>query len=179
MEKAQAVIDRGIENRGSEAHWYWHARDVLRQSGDGPADPRFSELLDQQIALLDSNQVPWRERCNLMLISDLRDAGRPEDTASMMSACHERFEERIKVQYLCPCSFLGLVMYTILDGRTDEAVERAEQWLSNGDSNSWLPYNHVFAELKDRPEYAELLARNEEQLARQREIYAAGRNAAD
>ena len=33
----------------------------------------------------------------------------------------------------------------------------------------------IFKELEDRPEYPELLARNEQQLERQRQIYEAGR----
>lgn len=176
FDEARAIVDAGLQSEDDEgAHWYWHARDVLRLAGDGPEDPAFNELLDRHIAVLERNQVPWRERCFLPLINDLRAAGRQEETEGMMAQCRERYEERIKAQYLCPCSFFGLVMFTILDDRIDEAVERAGQWLSNGDSNSWLPYNHVFAELNDRPEYAELLARNEEQLERQRQIYEAGR----
>jgi TolB-like protein/Tfp pilus assembly protein PilF len=174
-DEAQAIIYEGIETSGDEAHWYSHARDLLRESGDGPADPAFSELLDQEIAVLERNRVPWREQCRLSLISDLRDAGRQDETEGMMTECHERFEEAIKAQYLCPCSFYGLVIYTILDGRLDEAVQRADQWLTNGDSMSWLPTSDIFSELKGRPEYADFLARNEEQLARQRRIYLAGR----
>ena len=131
----------------------------------------------QEISLLEKNKVPWRERCMVFLVGDLIGAGRDEDAASMMAKCQESYEERLKAQYLCPCSFYGVVLYTILDGRLDEAVQRADQWLAGGDSMSWLPFDPVFAELKDRPEYAELLARNEEQLARQRQIYAAGRAA--
>ena len=68
------------------------------------------------------------------------------------------------------------MQYTIIDDRLDEALTRADQWLSNGDSMSYLPHNAIFAKLKDRPEYAELLARNEKQLERQRQIYFAGRD---
>ena len=179
FDEARALVDAGLQSEAEEgAHWYWHARDLLRQAGDGPADPAFDELLDRHIAVLEQNRVPWREQCNLALISDLRAAGRHEETEDMMANCRDRYEERIKVQYLCPCSFFGLVLFTIIDGRHDEAIDRAEQWLSNGDANSWLPYSHVFAELKGRPEYADLLARNEEQLERQRRIYAAGRSPA-
>ena len=81
----------------------------------------------------------------------------------------------MKVKYICPCTFYGVVQYTILDGRLDDAVQRADQWLSNGDSASWLPFDPAFTILKDRPEYPELLARNAEQLERQRQIYLAGK----
>jgi TolB-like protein len=177
-DEAQAVVDEGLIDVDGP-HWFWHARDLLRFSSDGPADPAFSELIDLEINLLETNKVPWRERCMVFLIGDLQDVGRGEDAASMMAQCRERYEEAIKAQYLCPCSFYGLVLYTILDGRHEDAVQRADQWLSGGDSMSWLPFDPVFGELRDRPQYAELLARNDEQLARQREIYAAGRSAAD
>lgn len=92
-----------------------------------------------------------------------------------MASCDKVYEERLKANYLCPCSFFGVVQYTIIDDRLDEAVARADQWLSNGDSMSFLPHNVIFAKLEDHPEYAEFLTRNEEQLERQRQIYFAGR----
>ena len=104
------------------------------------------------------------------------EVGRGDETAGMMARCDQVYEERLKANYLCPCTFFGVVQYTIIDGRLDEAVTRADQWLSNGDSMSFLPHNVIFAKLKDRPEYADLLARNEEQLERQRQIYFAGRD---
>ena len=110
------------------------------------------------------------------LINDLRDIGRSDETAGMMEACNSKYEERLKANYLCPCTFFGVVLYTIIDGRLDEAVTRADQWLTNGDSMSFLPHNFIFDKLKDRPEYEDLLARNEEQLERQRKIYFAGRD---
>lgn len=109
------------------------------------------------------------------LINDLRDIGRGDETTGMLANCNKVFEERLKANYLCPCTFFGVVQYTIVDGRLDEAVTRADQWLSNGDSMSFLRHNTIFAKLKDRPEYEDLLARNEEQLERQRKIYFAGR----
>ena len=63
---------------------------------------------------------------------------------------------------------------TIIDGRLDEAVERADFWLSNGDSQAGLHVDPVFRLLSERPEYDELMKRNAEQLERQREIYFSG-----
>jgi hypothetical protein len=122
--------------------------------------------------------VQWRERCMFDLIYDLRDVGRDDEVADMMGQCNKKFEERLKVKYLCPCSFFGLVMNAVLDGRNDEAISYADQWLTNGDSMSFLPFIFIFNELDGRPEYEELLARNEEQLERQRQIYFAGRDSA-
>jgi hypothetical protein len=47
--------------------------------------------------------------------------------------------------------------------------------LSNGDSASWVPLDPIFRQLEDRPEYPDLLARNAEQLERQRQIYLSGK----
>jgi hypothetical protein len=57
----------------------------------------------------------------------------------------------------------------------DDAVQRADQWLSNGDAASWVPNDPIFRQLADRPEYPDLLARNAEQLERQRQIYLSGK----
>ncbi len=108
------------------------------------------------------------------LIHDLRVVGQGDSGESMMDACLEDFEERFKAKYLCPCSWYYVVLSTILDGRLDEAVERADFWLSNGDSNFGLHQDPIFAQLSDRPEYADLLARNTAQSQRQREIFLAG-----
>ena len=174
---AQAAVDEGLKDVDGP-HWFWHARDLLRFAEDGPEDPAFADLIDREIDLLENNKVPWRETCRVYLIADLQAVGRDEDAASIMAKCRERFEERLKAKYLCPCSFYPLVLYTILDNRPDDAVERADQWLAGGDSHSWLPFDPIFSELKDRPDYEELLARNEEQLERQRRIYQAGRSTA-
>ena len=94
----------------------------------------------------------------------------------MMQECRKAFEERLKVKYLCPCAFLGLVMYTTLDERYEDAMRRADEWLSNGDSSSILGVSEILTKLADQPGYDELLARNAEQLERQRQIYFAGRD---
>ena len=85
----------------------------------------------------------------------------------------------MKAGYLCPCSFFDLVLFATLDGRTDEAVERANQWLDNGDSFAWLAGDQVLKQWSDRPEYEQVLARNAEQVARQQQIYRAGVAARD
>jgi TolB-like protein/Flp pilus assembly protein TadD len=175
---ARAMVDEALQSEDA-AHWYMHARDILRHGGEGAEDPAFAGYLDKQIAVLDKNRVPWRERCMLYLIKDLRDAGRGDEAEGMMARCHDQYEERIKVQYLCPCSFFGFVLYTILDGRIDEAASRADQWLSKGDSSSRLAYEPIFSALKDHPKYPELMVRNDEQLERQRQIYYSGRASGD
>jgi TolB-like protein len=161
---------------GEEASdWYYAVLEFQRMAGAGPADSEFREYLDLSLMDFENSNVKWRERCMPGLIQDLRDVGRDDETIGMMATCFQQYEEKLKVGYLCPCSFFGLVMYTILDKRFDEAVERTEQWLSNGDSMSYLAQMPIFTQLADRPEYPEFLARNEEQLERQREIYRSGR----
>jgi len=174
FEKAKAILDEKLSEEDG-GYWNYGALDYLDAAGDGAADPLFQEYLDKHLAYLEKNNVQWSNRCMTGLIYYMRQAGRADDTADMMQRCHEVYEERMKAKYICPCSFYGVVQYTILDGRMDDAVQRADQWLSNGDSASWLPFDPVFSELKDRPEYKDLLARNAEQLERQRQIYLSGK----
>ena len=141
----------------------------------GLGDVYKRQYLDKHLAYLEKNNVQWSSRCMTSLLYYMRDAGRADDTDGMMQRCHEVYEERLKAKYICPCTFYGVVQYTILDGRLDDAVQRADQWLSNGDSASWVPNDPIFRQLEDRPEYPDLLARNAEQLERQRQIYLSGK----
>lgn len=174
FEEARAILD---EQLAKEDVTYWNlgAVDFINELGNGATDPKYREHLDKHLAYLEKNNVQWSSRCMTGLMFHMRQAGRAEDTDSMMERCHEVYEERLKAKYICPCSFLGVVLYTILDGRLDDAVERADQWLSNGDSASWVPNDPIFRQLEDRPEYPDLLARNAEQLERQRQIYLSGK----
>ncbi len=90
---------------------------------------------------------------------------------SMMNKCDEETEQRVKSGYLCPCSWYLLVAFAILDERYDDAVKRAEEWLDNGDSYHRLDTDTLFSKLRDKPQYADLLKRNEQQLQRQIRIY--------
>jgi len=173
-EEARTLLDNELSGEDA-SDWYYAVLEFQRMAGAGPADSEFREYLDLSLMDFENSNVKWRERCMPGLIQDLRDVGRGDETTGMMAKCFQQYEEKLKVGYLCPCSFFGLVMYTILDKRFDEAVERTEQWLSNGDSMSYLAQMPIFTQLADRPEYPGFLARNEEQLERQREIYRSGR----
>jgi len=174
MESAKAIIDRKLqEDRPRE--WYWFARMYYRELGGEENLQKFRQLLERQIASMDENDVPWREECRLYTIQDLRIAGMTEPVPGMMAQCQKQYEERLKARFLCPCSWFNLVAYTILDGRTEEAVQRADEWLNNGDSWPFLDHDPIFVLLEDRPEYPDFLARNQAQIQRQREIYLVGR----
>jgi hypothetical protein len=123
---------------------------------------------------MEDNGIPWREQCHPYLIYDLRISGVEDGVDDMMAECRKRTEERLKAGYLCPCTFFNLVLFATLDGRSDDAVERASEWLDNGDSFSWLSADPILQEWSDRPEYEEILIRNAEQVARQQQIYLDG-----
>ena len=106
-------------------------------------------------------------------------AGIEEGIDEMMGKCRKTTEERLKAQYLCPCSWFDLVTFAAIDGRIDEAVERTREWLNNGDSDSLLYMNSVLQEWSGRPEYQEFLDRNAEQVKRQQALYLAGVKARD
>jgi TolB-like protein/Flp pilus assembly protein TadD len=171
---AQAILDTASANEDG-VDWNYDRRMYLRVFDEGPASPEFEQLVQASISRFEERNVKWGERCMLWLIQDLRDAGRAAETEPMMQECHRIFEERLKARYLCPCSFYGVVAYTTLDGRRDEALQRADQWLTQGDSSAFLEFDPIFRELEDDPAFPEILARNAAQLERQREIYFAGR----
>jgi len=172
-EAAEALLQQGLTD--DPKTWYAYGRWLYSiEQGEGSRQ-QLERLVDLDIQRMDELQIPWRERCNPYLVNELRALGREAETTDMMTRCQKQVEERFKAQYLCPCSWFRVVQYTILDGRMDEAVQRADQWLGNGDSSFDLHLDPIFTQLKDRPEYAGLLARNAAQMERQREIYLAGR----
>ena len=69
----------------------------------------------------------------------------------------------------------GLILYTIIDGRYEEAAQRADQWFTDGGSSSMLEWEPMFSLLSDHPQYEEFLVRNAEQVARQQQIYLSGK----
>jgi hypothetical protein len=123
--------------------------------------------------------IPWTNECRLYLLFDMKKAGIEEGVDEMMDKCRKTTEERLKAQYLCPCSWFDLVTFATIDGRIDEAVERTREWLNNSDSNSLLYMDPILQEWSDRPEYQEFLDRNDEQVKRQQALYLAGVKARD
>jgi hypothetical protein len=134
----------------------------------------FKSSVAQNLAYLDEKNIPWKEQCRPYLMFDMRESGLTEGMAEMMEKCRKRTEERLKAQYLCPCSWFNLVLFATLDGRTDEAIERAQEWLNNGDSFAMLHTDPIVKTWADRPEYEEILARNAQQVERQQQLYLAG-----
>ena len=170
---AKAILDRH-KNEDSR-NWNYNARRYYRVAGGEQRLKNLAEEVEENIAYYESRNVNWRDTCALYLIYDLRLTNSHADAVeSMMAQCDTEHEQRFKANYYCPCQILSLVRYTILSGRFDEAVERAEQWLASGGNDIRLPVDPIFELLSGRPEYQEILDRNAEQIARQRQIYLAG-----
>jgi hypothetical protein len=104
----------------------------------------------------------------------MQESGLTDGVNAMMEECRKRTEERLKAQYLCPCSWFNLVLFATLDGRTDEAINRAREWVENGDSYSLLHTDPILQTWADRPEYEEIMALNSAQVERQQKIYTDG-----
>lgn len=134
----------------------------------------FRSAVAENYAYFEENDIPWADSCRLYLLFDMQKAGLKDGTDEMMDKCRKKTEDRLQAKYLCPCSWFNLVLFATVDGRTDEAIERAKQWLDNGDSFSLLHLDPVLQEWSDRPEYQEILDRNNEQVERQKAIYLAG-----
>ena len=139
----------------------------------------FRSAVAEQINFYAEEEIPWTNSCRLSLLFDMKKAGIEEGFSEMMEKCRNSTEERLKAQYLCPCSWFNLVTFAVIDDRTDDAIERTRQWLNNGDSYSLFTLDPVIQEWSDRPEYQELVDRNEEQVKRQQALYLAGVKARD
>jgi TolB-like protein/Flp pilus assembly protein TadD len=167
------ILDRNLDETDSP-EWQHIAREYYRITNPSDLEEKLNQSLEKQIAALEDQNRPWRDMCDVYLAFDLQKVGRDDDVNGIMADCQQRMEERIKVNYFCPCSYYYLVMYTIVDGRIDEAIKRADQWLTNGDSNYSIVTDPIFGRLSDRPEYPEFLARNSAQIERQKKIYYSG-----
>ncbi len=175
FEKAKALIDK--HQMRSSSTWLYFERMYYRRAGGEHGLANLADAVRRTIEHQDSRDIAWRQRCETSLIYDLRITGHEDVDAidSMLAECGRRYEERLKAGYICPCDLEQLVMYTILDKRFDDAVERADQWMASGWSTPDLPSNQIFKLLSDRPEYQDLLDRNAEQIERQRKMYLAAK----
>ena len=139
----------------------------------------FRSAVAEHLNYYAENGIPLADQCRLYLLYDMKQAGITEGVDELMEECRKSTEERLKAQYLCPCSWFNLVAFATIDGRTDDAIEHTREWLNNGDSYSLLYMDPIIKEWSDRPEYQEFLARNEEQVKRQQSLYLAGVKARD
>jgi len=134
----------------------------------------FRSAVAEYRSFFDENNIPWTDECRIYMLFDMQKAGLDNGTDEMMKKCRKTTEERLKAKYLCPCSWFNLVTFATIDGRTDEAIDRARQWLDNGDSFAFLHLDPIIQEWSDRPEYQEILDRNDKQVERQQALYRAG-----
>ncbi|MGH9580936.1 MAG: tetratricopeptide repeat protein, partial [Terriglobales bacterium] len=170
IELARELMEKGFKEDRNE---YWlgaastYARETRGEMGMRP----FESAVAQNLAWLDENHIPLLDQCRPYLLQDMREAGVTDGVDGMMEKCRKATEERVKARFLCPCSWFNLVLFATLDGRTDDAITRAREWLDNGDSFSLLHTDPILQEWADRPEYQEILARNKEQVQHQQQLY--------
>jgi TolB-like protein/Tfp pilus assembly protein PilF len=177
LEKARELVDNWLSE--DEGHGLEHAVEYqLRLKSEMGLRPLKTAVMNQ-IAWQDENNIPWREECRPYALLALREAGVNDGVDSILENCRKNIDERLKAKYLCPCSWFGLVLVATLDDRVDDAIMRADEWLTRGDSYSLLHRDPIIKILSDRPEYAEILERNDEQVDRQKQIYLAGVAARD
>jgi TolB-like protein len=178
LEKARELLEKEHAEK-DRANWLnnerYFAWSVRKEMGLQP----LRSSVAKTIAWMDEQNIPWREQCYLYLIHDMQQAGMTEGIPEMMEACRKRTDERVKAQFLCPCSWFNLVLFATVDGREEDAIFRANEWLDKGDSFALLDMDPVMQDWADRPEYADILARNAVQVERQRSMYLEGVKARD
>jgi len=177
IEKAREAVDKWLaEDTGHGLeHEVEYYVTFLSELGVRP----LKTAVTNRIAWLDENNEPWRDECSFRMLFALREAGVNDGVDSILESCRKKTDERLKAKYLCPCSWLNLVWFATLDNRIDDAIMRADEWLTRGDSNSLQRQDLIMKSWSDRPEYADILARNDEQVERQKQIYLAGVAARD
>jgi TolB-like protein len=173
-EDAKALLDKHLAEETPGWRWLYNARYYYYVVEGPTAKPRLGELMTRTISRLDTENIPWRDRCSPYFVEDLQRAGNEADANIILDVCRTRYTQRLEAEYLCPCEWFGLVMFTILDGDLDLAVKRMNKWLEDGDSASFLKSNLVFRKLAHRPEYGSLLARNDAEVMRKQQQYLAG-----
>jgi len=173
LEEARRTLEQGFAD-DLDQYWIWagsqYAQVMRKELGLEP----LRASVARELAWMEDNGQPWREECHPYLIYDMRLIGHEDGVDKMMDQCRQNTEERLKAGYLCPCTFFNLVTFATLDGRTDEAIARANEWLDNGDSFAWLEGDPILWEWSDRPEYQQILLRNAEQVQRQQQLYLDG-----
>jgi len=176
FEAARAMIDKHQDEDSNRWRWLTNERRYYQFTGGEQRLKYLSQAVEKTVSYLESNNVQWQEWCDSYLIYDLRQTHSHEDaTGSMLAACHIGYEKAFETNYFSPYNMSALVNYTILDGRLDEAVARAEQWLASGWSSIELASDPIFSLLSDRPEYQGLLDINAAQIERQRQLYLTGK----
>ncbi len=169
MGEAKALVEKLLAEENATSYFYI-ARDFYLRTDK----LKHQNFVNRTIKDLDQRGIPWRQQCRLYFVFDLREAGIEDGIDSIMNQCRKQTEERLKASYLCPCSWFNLVVFATLDGRTEDAVKRAKEWVEKGDSFNMLKDDLILKLWADHPEYEEILARNAEQVKRQRKIYLAG-----
>jgi len=177
LEKAREQLDKwSAEDAG---HGLEHSVDYHVAFRSELGQRPLKDAVSNRIAWLDENDVPWRDECDFNLLFALREAGVDTGMDDILENCRKKTDERLKAKYLCPCSWLSLVWFATLDNRVEDAIVRADEWLTRGDSFALLRQEPITKTWSDRPEYADILARNDEQVERQKQIYFSGVAARD
>jgi tetratricopeptide (TPR) repeat protein len=179
MEQARERLEAGLATGEDLGKWLSAGRLLNQVDRSEGSVAQLRALVERSLENWDSRNYDWSSDCWPELIYQMKEAGFDAETEPMMSECERSLEERFEARYLCPCMMYGVVQYTILSGRLEEAVERADFWLENGDSYYLLHLDPIFSQLSSHPRYADLLARNASHQARQRELYLANRDEAD
>ena len=163
--EGDAAREREVLNTEDSTDWEMHW-----QYRHGTLDG-LATAVEKYIARLEQQGRPWAESCDMVHALFFREVGKTESFNSIMKQCRQEYEPGIAADYICDCKWLNLVQYAVLNADFDSAIERLEEWLNKGFSNNLLESNEVVSLLSEYPGYEKLMEKNQENVARQREIY--------
>ncbi len=166
-EEAVSKLQDILKGPHRESYFY-AAIDYYRFKGD---KDQLSAILKESIAHADKLNYPWKTNCSFKFIEAIQYTGIDADISQAIEECRNRTDNQVKYGYLCPCSLYTLVAFAIIDGRPDDAVSRAYEWLAQGDYMPGMENSAILSHLKSHDEYEELLHLNQRNFERQNTLY--------
>jgi len=167
-DRAEMVLSKMVEDEPDSTHVIEH--EIKHYLTNNNLE-KLGSTIDKWTELSEKNGQTWRDKCVFEVLLAKQKTGKTDGLDSMLASCRRQTIGALEADYLCPCSWGELVQLAILEGRHNDAIKRANEWLDYGGSQAFLETNVFFSMLEDHPQYPTIIKRNKEQIARQRRIY--------
>ena len=168
FEKAEELISELEQESPNNAHIQWH---IIKHYLNKNEIDSLKLHVDRWIAANESANREWKSQCNYSVILAMQKTDNTDSMEAMLKSCRDGVLKALDAGYYCPCNWISLVHLAILEGRTDEAVERIYEWLDMGSELANIENDPFFNLLKDHPEYDNIIQRNNANLKSEQEEY--------